>query len=210
MEFVSKMLPAIFVMAFVLFVFRLFIVLFAVAAVDFFVFRLPLFEVAAAAVATVFASNSAVLLFVVMLLLLLFINTLLADDCPPVILLMILLSIALVSSSGSDDEFSMFVRVLIYFIAMRSVVIFVNFSLLLAGLLSQNETGTHCRRCSNALFISRIRIRSRALAVFRRYLLNGAAFCLDFGFCALFLLLFVFSVVAGVWADDGSMAVAAD
>lgn len=101
---------------------------------------------------------------------------------------MILLRIAFISQSGSD-EFNKSVSVLMYRIAIRSVVIFVNFSLLLVGLLSSNETGTHCRRCSNALFISRIRIRSRALAVFRRYLLNGAAFCFAFVFSALFLLI---------------------
>lgn len=118
---------------------------------------------------------------------------------------MILSIISLVLLSISH-VFKKLVRVLMYFIAIRSVVIFVSFSLLLSGLLSQNETGTLSRRCSNALFISRIRMRSRALAVFRRYLLKGAAFCFDFCFCALFLLLFVFAVDVDA-LDDGSAAV---
>lgn len=107
---------------------------------------------------------------------------------------MILFNNAFVSLLVSSEVLRILVRVVMYFMAMRSVVIFVNFSLLLTGLLSPNETGTHCRRCSNALFISRIRMRSRALAVFRRYLLNGAAFCLDFDFSAPFLLVFVCGV----------------
>lgn len=103
---------------------------------------------------------------------------------------MILFNNAFVSLLVSE-VLRILVRVVMYFMAMRSVVIFVNFSLLLLGLLSQNDTGTHSRKCSNALFISRIRTRSRALAVFRRYLLNGAARCFAFGFCALFFVVFV-------------------
>lgn len=38
------------------------------------------------------------------------------------------------------------------------------------------------RRFSNAEFISRIRVLSRALAVFLRYLLSGGAFDLGFSF----------------------------
>lgn len=66
-------------------------------------------------------------------------------------------------------------------------MIFVSFSLVtVAGVGSLAiENGTHFRRFSKALFISRIRVRSRAFAVFRRYLLSGAAFGFDlegFGF----------------------------
>lgn len=149
--------------------------LFGVVVVAFFDFRLPL---------AVHASTSASLLFMVMVSLLLFMYTLL---CGVSLLLMILFNIAAVSLSISD-AFNMLVRVPMYFMAMRSVVILVNFSFVWLGLLSPYDSGTHCRKCSNALFISRIRTRSRALAVFRRYLLNGAAFCFAFGLSALFLL----------------------
>lgn len=191
-------------LAFVFAVFRLFMVLLAVPAallvdaVDFFDFRLLLPEaVVAVADATDFGS---ILLFIAMQSLLLFMNVLfVATDCIVVLLMIVSNSVA---SQSISFELRMLVSVLMYFMAMRSVVIFVNFSLLLFELLSQNDTGTHCRRCSNALFISRIRIRSRAFAVFRRYLLNGAAFCLDFGFAALFLLLLFDCCADGCGADD--------
>lgn len=53
-----------------------------------------------------------------------------------------------------------------YFMARRSVVILVSFSLC----ASTARCGTARRSASNASLISRIRLRSRALAVFLRYL----------------------------------------
>lgn len=53
-----------------------------------------------------------------------------------------------------------------YFMASRSVVIFVSFSLC----ASTARCGTARRSASNASLISRIRLRSRAFAVFLRYL----------------------------------------
>lgn len=66
--------------------------------------------------------------------------------------------------------------------AKRNVVIFVSFSLFVGvGVPLLMDKGTHLRKFSNALLISRMRVRSRAFAVFRRYLLSGAAF--DFVRC---------------------------
>lgn len=48
-------------------------------------------------------------------------------------------------------------------------------ALAVVGVSQLIDAGTQSRRFSNAVLISRIRVRSRALAVFRRYLLNGAA-----------------------------------
>lgn len=63
-------------------------------------------------------------------------------------------------------------------------MILVSFSFVLADDSSQNDSGTNLRKFSKALLISRIRVRSRAFAVFRRYLLRGAAFGLDLFFVA--------------------------
>lgn len=67
----------------------------------------------------------------------------------------------------------------IYFMANRNVVIFVSFSLVGPASSTAMLCGTQCRKFSNAVLISRMRVRSRALAVFRRYLLSGGAFDLD-------------------------------
>jgi len=56
------------------------------------------------------------------------------------------------------------------------------------------------RNVSKAWLISFIRVRSRALAVFRRYLLNGAGFC--FGFGVLFTCFFC-STSMRFWMDLG-------
>lgn len=95
------------------------------------------------------------------------------------VLLCTLLAIISLSNSSVSAEYGecrTSLNFWIYCMAMRNVVIFVNFSLLaVVGVSQLIDAGTQSRRFSNAVLISRIRVRSRALAVFRRYLLNGAA-----------------------------------
>lgn len=78
-------------------------------------------------------------------------------------------------SGSSYGELRTSFNVRMYFIASRSVVIFVNFSFVDVGVPLLIDGGTHFLRFSKALLISRIRVRSRAFAVFRRYLLSGGA-----------------------------------
>lgn len=73
-------------------------------------------------------------------------------------------------------------RILMYFMAIRSVVILVSFSLVVCVGDPATITGTDCLNVSKAWLISRIRVRSLAFAVFLRYFDSGAARCFGFSF----------------------------
>uniref|UniRef100_A0A182QJ82 Uncharacterized protein n=1 Tax=Anopheles farauti TaxID=69004 RepID=A0A182QJ82_9DIPT len=122
--------------------------------------------------------------------------------------LWLIMSRSLLFSSVPGVPCSISLSIRMYFIANRSVVIFVSFSLdaalpphggeltgELAPLVPATATGTARLKFSNALLISRMRLRSRAFAVFRRYLLRGAALGLGFSFGAAFSLVVVVVVL---------------
>lgn len=99
------------------------------------------------------------------------------------LILLAIISCSISPVSAAYGEFSASFSVRMYFMASRSVVILVSFSLFVeVGVPLAIAAGTQLRRFSKALFISRIRVRSRALAVFRRYLLSGAALGFFFSF----------------------------